>query len=215
MSRLFGRSKPKEPAPSLTDMVASTDGRVESVEKKVQKLDQQLNKYKQQMKTMRDGPAKTRIKKQALQIYKQKLHYEKQMGNLQQQSFNMEQQNYALQSLKDTQHTVAAMKTGAKAMKKEFKKIDVGDVEDLQYELEDLMMDHDEIQEIMGQSYGMDDVDEDDLEAEFDALDFDLEGETEGLSFLDDAADVPSTVPAQEQPSDNNVAVDEFGLPMG
>ena len=27
------------------------------------------------------------------------------------------------------------------------------------------MMDHDEIQEIMGQSYGMDDVDEDDLEA--------------------------------------------------
>ena len=28
------------------------------------------------------------------------------MGNLQQQSFNMEQQNYALQSLKDTQHTV-------------------------------------------------------------------------------------------------------------
>ena len=45
------------------------------------------------------------------------------------QSFNMEQTNFATQSLKDTKDTVNAMKAGAKEMKKEFKKINIEQVE--------------------------------------------------------------------------------------
>ncbi len=77
------------------------------------------------------------------------------------------------------------------------------------------MEDHNEIQEIMSRSYGMDDVDEDDLAAgmlqggcpsrgifthnpasptEFDALDMELGDES--LSFLDDAASVPAGLPS-------------------
>lgn len=41
----------------------------------------------------------------------------------------MEQASYAVQSLKDTQSTVVAMKTGMKQMKKEFKNIDLDDIE--------------------------------------------------------------------------------------
>jgi hypothetical protein len=41
----------------------------------------------------------------------------------------MEQANYAVQSLKDTQSTVAAMKTGVKQMQKEFKNIKIDDIE--------------------------------------------------------------------------------------
>ena len=51
------------------------------------------------------------------------------MDNLRQQSFNMEQANYATQSLKDTQATVVAMKAGVKQMKKEFKHINIDDIE--------------------------------------------------------------------------------------
>ena len=46
-----------------------------------------------------------------------------------QQSFNMEQTNYSIQTMKDTQSTVAAMKTGLKQMKKEHKKIDIDKIE--------------------------------------------------------------------------------------
>lgn len=41
----------------------------------------------------------------------------------------MEQATYAVQSLKDTQSTVVAMKTGMKQMKKEFKSINIDDIE--------------------------------------------------------------------------------------
>jgi len=41
----------------------------------------------------------------------------------------MEQASYAVQSLKDTQSTVVAMKTGMKQMKKEFKNINIDDIE--------------------------------------------------------------------------------------
>lgn len=41
----------------------------------------------------------------------------------------MEQANFAVQSLKDTQSTVAAMKTGVKQMQKEFKNIKIDEIE--------------------------------------------------------------------------------------
>ncbi len=41
----------------------------------------------------------------------------------------MEQANFTVQSLKDTQSTVAAMKTGVKQMQKEFKNIKIDDIE--------------------------------------------------------------------------------------
>ena len=60
----------------------------------------------------------------------------------------MDQTNYAIQSMKDTQQTLAAMKAGAKEMKKEFKKMDIGKVEDIQDELEDMMEEANEIQAV-------------------------------------------------------------------
>ena len=41
----------------------------------------------------------------------------------------MEQANYATQTLKDTQDTVKAMQMGLKEMKKEFKKINIDQIE--------------------------------------------------------------------------------------
>lgn len=45
------------------------------------------------------------------------------------QSFNMEQANYATQTLKDTHATISAMKDGVASMKKEFKKINIDQIE--------------------------------------------------------------------------------------
>ena len=81
---------------------------------------------------MREGPAKNAVKQKALRVLKQKKMYENQSDNLKQQSFNMEQANYATQTLKDTKTTVDAMKLGVKQMKKEFKKVNIDEIEDIQ-----------------------------------------------------------------------------------
>jgi len=81
------------------------------------------------MSKMRDGPAKNAVKQKALRVLKQKKQYESQSENLRNQAFNMEQTNYATQSLKDTKTTVNAMKLGVKEMKKEFKNVNIDQIE--------------------------------------------------------------------------------------
>merc|ERR1712083_903974 len=118
---------------------------------------------------------------------------------------------------KDTKVTVNAMKTGLKEMKKEYKNVNIDQIEDMQDERADMMEDANEIQESLWRSYGMPDVDEDELEAELDALgdEIALDDDT---SYLDDAISTPS-VPSREPGADSvatnrdGVEVDEFGLP--
>merc|ERR1711936_1340224 len=139
------------------------------------------------------------VKQKALRVLKQKKQYESQSDNLRNQSFNMEQVNYSTQMLKDTKTTVNAMKVGVKEMKKEFKNINIDQIEDMQDELGDMMEEANEIQESLGRSYGMPELDED-------------------TSYLDDAISAPS-VPSREPgaasiaTNKDGVEVDEFGLP--
>jgi len=212
---MFGRGKSKEPPPNLTDCIAGVDSRAESIEKKISRLDAELIKYKDQMKKMREGPAKNAVKQKALRILKQKKMYEGQMDNLRNQSFNMEQTNYATQTLKDTKTTVDAMKLGMKDMKREFKKINIDQIEDLQDDMSDMLEQADEIQEAMGRSYNTPDLDEDDLQAELDALGDEIALDDDN-SFLDEALNAPNA-PSKEPGADtikDGLPVDEFGLPQ-
>jgi charged multivesicular body protein 5 len=87
----------------------------------------------------------------------------------------------------------------------------------MQDELADMLEDANEVQEVMGKAYGMPEIDEDDLEAELDALgdDFALDEDT---SYLDEANNAPNA--PEKEPGIDSVAtdkdgvmVDEFGLP--
>ncbi|GCC25036.1 hypothetical protein chiPu_0003440, partial [Chiloscyllium punctatum] len=216
MNRLFGRAKPKVPPPNLTDCIGNVDGRAESIDKKISRLDVELAKYKDQMKKMRDGASKNMVKQKAMRVLKQKRMYEQQRDNLMQQSFNMEQANYTIQTLKDTKTTVDAMKTGVKEMKKAYKQVKIDQIENIQDQLEDMMEEANDVQEALSRSYGTPEIDEDDLEAELDALGDELLAD-EDSSYLDDAASAPSIpegVPTDSKTNKDGVLVDEFGLPQ-
>jgi charged multivesicular body protein 5 len=215
MNRLFGRGKPKEPAPNLNDCVANIDSRGESIDKKIGRLDAELVKYKDQMKKMRDGPAKNQVKQKAMRVLKQKRMYENQREQLSNQSFNLEQQNFAIQSLKDTKTTVDAMKVGVKDFKQAYRHVNIDHIENMQDDLEDLMEQTNEIQEVMGRSYGMPELDDDELEAELSALGDELQLD-EDTSYLDDAVTAPSAPTSEPgaESSRGDISVDEFGLPQ-
>lgn len=82
----------------------------------------------------------------------------------------------------------------------------------------DMMELSEEVQEAMGRTYNMPEVDDDELEAELDALgdDIALDDDT---SYLDDVVKAPAA-PDKEPGADSvktnkdGIPVDEFGLPL-
>lgn len=139
--------------------------------------------------------------------------YEKQRDNLGAQQFNIDQQAFMVESMKDTVDTVATMKQSAKSMKKEFKKINLDKVEDLQDDIQDLMYEHEEVQEVMSRALGMDelgDLDEEDLDAELAALD-DLDLDEEEPEYLS-SSKLPSA-PTSDVKTSAGKETDEYGLP--
>merc|ERR1712178_345857 len=176
------------------------------------------NKNKTQMSKVRPGPTKKQVQQKALRVLKQKKMLEGQRENMANTSFNMDQTNFAIQSMKDTQVTVSAMKAGMKEMKKETKKLNIGKIENMQDEMEDMMMDSEEIMGIMGRSYGIgNDIDEDELEAELDALGDDLlDEDTSYLDAVDNHGISLPSIPGNKIGENSRpvAEIDEFGLPV-
>uniref|UniRef100_A0A8H7XYQ0 Charged multivesicular body protein 5 n=1 Tax=Psilocybe cubensis TaxID=181762 RepID=A0A8H7XYQ0_PSICU len=197
MNRLFGTSASKKPKPTLQDAINSTDARMSTIEVKIRKLDGELARYKEQMSKLRNGPGKDAIQQRALRTLKQKRMYEAQIAQLTQQTFNMESAALATENLRNTMATVDAMQIANKEMRKQYGKIDVDKIENMHYDMEDLLEQANEIQETLGRSYAVpDEIDEADLEAgdfpELDALA--LEEEEEGPSYLADLNKVPDFI---------------------
>ncbi|KAK3829097.1 MAG: Snf7 family [Benniella sp.] len=212
MHRLFGTSR-NTPKPTLSDAIAATDQRVDAVEVKIRKLDAELIKYKDQMKRMRDGPAKNNVKAKAMRILKERKLYEGQRDQLQQQSFNMEQASFTTENLKNVMTTVDAMKTANQTMKQQYRKFNIDKIEQMQDEMEEIMEQANEIQETLGRSYSVpDDIDEEELDAELDALGDELYDEEEPSYLEDEKLDLPATAETTEQQAEQ---LDEFGLQEG
>ncbi|CAM9160390.1 unnamed protein product [Chrysoparadoxa australica] len=220
MHRVFGKKKKEEPGPSLTDAGGRVDGRVAALDAKIKGLDQELIRYKGALKKAK-GSSATSIKRRAMETLKRKKMYEQQRDQLAGQQFNIEQASFAMDSIKDTQDTVSAMKAASKqacaCMKKEFKKISIGEVEDMTDDLADMMEDMNEVNEALGRSYDVgEEIDEDDLDAELACLDDELEA----LEGLEEEESTPAyMMPSVSMPMEPttvpeaNANVDDFGLP--
>ncbi|KAG8928308.1 hypothetical protein FRC03_000825 [Tulasnella sp. 419] len=200
MNRIFGTSQ-KKPKASLSDAIAATDARIGTIEVKVKKLDAELSRYKEQMSKMRNGPGKEAVQRRAIAVLKQKRMYEGQIQQLQQQTFNMESAAMTTENLRNTMATVDAMKTANVEMRKQYGKIDIDKIESIHYDMEDLIEQANEIQESLGRSYGVpEEIDEDELQAELDALETLEEEETPSyLKDLNAAPDFIDEAPVEER----------------
>jgi charged multivesicular body protein 5 len=203
MRRLFGQKKEEAPKPTLDDASQRLGSRGEAMDMKCKKLDEELLKLKQQIQNSR-GPTQARLKQRAMQILQQKRMYEKQKDQVYQQQFNIDQLQFTQEMMKDTHLQVSAMKDASKQLKKDFKNFKIEDVEKMQDELRDLYEDTQEIQEMMGRMYDVpEDVDEDELAMELDALAFDMEKEKDA-SYLDDALTTPAArLPELSRPANS------------
>eukprot|EP00252_Welwitschia_mirabilis_P016636 TRINITY_DN3678_c0_g1_i1.p1 TRINITY_DN3678_c0_g1~~TRINITY_DN3678_c0_g1_i1.p1 ORF type:complete len:237 (+),score=76.40 TRINITY_DN3678_c0_g1_i1:245-955(+) len=227
MKRVFGVKKDKAPPPSVQDATDRINKRGDTVDEKIKKLDAELAKYKEQIKKTRPGPAQEAVKARAMRILKQKRMYEGQRDTLYNQTFNLDQVAFAAEGIKDAQQTMAALKAANKDLKGSLKTVKIEDIDKMQDEMMDLMDISSEIQESLGRSYSVpDDIDEEELMGELDALEADMgsEATTEGLpaylqpdkeSDLESEMNLPSA-PSGHAPTVSQAspqATDEFGLP--
>ncbi|CAA2970018.1 charged multivesicular body 5-like [Olea europaea subsp. europaea] len=228
MRRVFGAKKDKEPPPTVQDASDRINKRGDTVEEKINKLDAELAKYKEQIKRTRAGPAQEAVKARAMRVLKQKRMYEGQRDMLYNQTFNLDQVSFAAEGIKDAQQTMSALKTANKDLKGMMKTVKIQDIDNLQDEMMDLMDVSNEIQESLGRSYSVpDDIDEEELMGELDALEADMgmETESDGVpsylqpdkeSDLDSELNLPSA-PTGHAPAPggrtNAQTEDELGLP--
>eukprot|EP00474_Spongospora_subterranea_P004321 CRZ04779.1 hypothetical protein [Spongospora subterranea] len=202
MNRFFGKKKNEAPEPSLDYTASMMEGRSTQVEAKVRKLEQELFGYKQALAAAKTPAAKQLIKQKAMRVLKQKQLYSKQLETMQNQQFNVDQTRMAQQGMQDSIQMVAAMKVANKQLKKQFKEVDLDEVEDLHDDMSELMEDAAAMNEILGQTFGVpDDIDEDDLNAELDALDEEMLQEETAPDYLTAAMLPTAQTPQSEKTS--------------
>ncbi|KAG8493388.1 hypothetical protein CXB51_010804 [Gossypium anomalum] len=227
MKRVFGVKKDKEPPPSIQDATDRISKRGDTVDEKLKKLDAELSRYKEQIKKTRPGPAQEALKSRAMRVLKQKRMYEGQRDMLYNQTFNLDQVAFASEGLKDAQQTMTALKSANKELKGMMKTVKIQDIDNLQDEMMDMMDMSNEIQETLGRSYNVpDDIDEDELMGELDALEADMGTEADGVpSYLQpdkEEPDLDAELNLPTAPSGNATAAagranaqveDELGFP--
>ena len=127
------------------------------------------------------------------------------MQQLEQSRFGMENVNATSQNVKDVMAQVETMKATNKALKQQYGKINIDKIESLQDEMADLMDVGKEINDSLASMWEVpQDVDEEELDAELDALGDEMMHEREmGISetpgFLQD--EVPTFVDAPPEQS--------------
>ncbi|KAL2943079.1 Vacuolar protein sorting-associated protein 60.2 [Bienertia sinuspersici] len=221
MQRIFGAKKQKDPPPSIQDASDRINKRGESVDDKIKRLDGELARYREQIKKTRPGPAQEAVKARAMRVLKQKRMYEGQRDMLYNQTFNLDQVSFAAEGIKDAQQTMSALKVANKDLKGMMKTVKIQEIDNMQDEMMDLMDMSNEIQETLGRSYSVpDDIDEDDLMGELDALELDMESESHGVpSYLQSEPDVEEELnlppaPTAAPPGRASAqAEDELGFP--
>lgn len=170
MNRLFG-TKSAAPKPTLDGAISKVDDRIASIDVKLSALNSELSAYQAKLSKMRDGPGKNALRQKALKVLQRRKQYEAQRDQLSQQSWNMEQAGMMQDNLKNVMTTVDAMKTTTKELKKQYGKVDIDKIEQMQDEMADLMEVGNEIQESISRAYDLpEEVDEADLDAELEAL---------------------------------------------
>lgn len=208
MRRVFGAKKNQEPPPTVQDATDRISKRGETVDEKVKKLDSELARYKEQIKRSRPGPAQEALKARAMRVLKQRRMYEGQRDMLYNQTYNLDQVAFAAEGLKDAQQTMTALKTANKELKGMMKSVKIQDIDNMQDEMMELMDVSTEIQESLGRSYNVpDDIDEEELMGELDALEADMGTESE--------SSIPSYLQPDAEETELNLPAAPVGLPPG
>jgi len=173
MKRMFGSAPPKKEPVSFDELSNRIDGRVEQLDVKIMNIETQLRVLRERMKTAK-GSALVSTRQQALRLMKQKKMYERQRDQIMGTAFTVTQASFAMESAKDAQDTIDALRAGTEQLRATNRQIRISDIDRVHDELADLMDMTDEISQAMSGGFYQEDMDETELDDELAALGDDL-----------------------------------------
>ncbi|KAJ6818258.1 vacuolar protein sorting-associated protein 32-like protein 2-like [Iris pallida] len=198
-SRLFG--KPKEQGGNALATLDRLHETLEMLEKKENVL---LKKASNEVERAKEF-TRAKNKRAAIQCLKRKRLYEQQVEQLGNFQLRIHDQMILLEGAKATTETVAALRTGAAAMRAMQKETNIDDVDKTMDEINEQTENMKQIQEALSTPIGAAaDFDEDELEAELEELEgAELEEQLLQPATLAHAASVAQTqnIPVSRQPA--------------
>lgn len=177
---LFGKKK-AAPAPDLPKSIAKIRDAKENLEKRQKHLELQIEKCHANAK----AKMRAKDKRGATYELKKKKMLEKQLEQNYGKQMNLETQIQALEGAANDRETLAAMRTGADALKNAIKPQDVERVDDIMDDINESMQMAEELGQAMSQNIGQS-LDDEELLAELDEMEQELADES-----LLEAPDVP------------------------
>jgi len=202
MNKLFSKAKETKPSDHKV-IIAKLRDTLELLEKRETFLQAKCTKEVNDAKKF----LQSKNKRAAMMCLKRKKTYETQVDKIAGARMTIETQVNAIEGASVTMMTLDAMKMGAQSMKALHKNMTVDQVDDTMEEIQEQMSLANELNEAISQPLGTDLIDEDDLEAELEAL------EQENIeSQLLDLAPTPAKlpqVPAGPIKAAKHAAVDE------
>lgn len=162
------------PGPSMDEAINNSSMREGNLQARIASVEQDIINFKKEMQRCRPNTATYNMyKRRALQAMKQKKSLEARAARTANATFNLEQ-------IRDTKYMAqdnVAMASNLRAANAELRAaqqhINVDEIEDLQDDMQDILQDTNEVQEVLGRSYDVDNIDESELMAELDELEED------------------------------------------
>lgn len=212
---------PRQPqGPSMEQALHNAEMRTGNLDARVTQLDQQIANFKREMQRSRPGtPTYNMYKRKALHAMRQRKSLESRAAMSANTAFNMEQ----LRDAKAMQQDNVAMVEGLRQANQELRagshQVNLDEVEDLRDDVADQLADVNEVGEVLGRSYDVDNVDEYELEQELEELEEDSVSYATGEnlnapSYLTPQDPTPYTAP-QTAPSQGAPAQGAYAQGQG
>ena len=182
----FGKKKkeePKRPPPDLNNVSLNLSNKINDMALKIQQTDKELRAQLTIMRTSGNPTAKAQAKKKATQLLKKKKMYENHYNNLSGTQMTVDSANVECQMMKDNLDIVRAMKDTVDVQKQTMK--EMGGIDSM-YDIMDEMAEIKEEQEEMNQEFQRNydvDVGDEELEAELDALDYQMRADMDNSNM--------------------------------
>lgn len=181
MNRLFGYGSRKTHDEMLMESNKAMEGAQEGLQKRISSLDTQITQLNIQLQNVQNSltrssgaASRSRLRQQAMKLLSKRKQLEAMRDSLDSQSWSMSQAQMVSDNVKNTMVTVNALQQTNKALRAQYGKLDIDKLQDMQDEMADLIEQGDELQDILAAGApgvrDAADIDEDELDAELEAL---------------------------------------------
>ncbi|KAK5962724.1 Vps60p PWA37_005167 [Arxiozyma heterogenica] len=182
MNRIFGYGKNrktseqilKESNHAMTQAQQSLQTRISKLDTDISQLNMQLTNIQKRLSTIKSPQGQKPLRSQALKLLNKRKKLEQMRDSLDNQEWSMIQAQMMTDTLQNTMISVNALKQHNSILKQQYGKIDIDNLEDMKDEMVDLIEKGEELQNALNLNMNgnlmEDDIDEDELDAELDAL---------------------------------------------